>query len=127
MKWYLASRQSNKSMIEDTIHILKENNQEVICDWTKLNIKKYDESSSLFAKEIIDKLEQVDIFVLISDPKGTDMFVEFGAALAYKTVRPLIRIYIVGKYNKRSLMHNHPDVIHLMKVEDVLKKENVCR
>ncbi len=60
------------------------------------------------AKKIESEIKKCDTFVLISDRAGTDMFVELGIATSLKK-----KIYIVGKWNKRSLMHFHPSIKHV--------------
>ena len=46
-------------------------------------------------------------------------------AISYKTKNNNSRIYVVGKYNKRSLMHFHPFIIHVDSLNDVLIKEKI--
>jgi len=68
-------------------------------------------------------LAHADVFVLISDEAGTDMFVELGIAIAQWMQNKKMRIYIVGKHNKRSLMHLHPAINHVNRIEEIFEKE----
>lgn len=67
-----------------------------------------------------------DVFVIISDPEGTDIFVELGIALGSATSKNGIpRIYSVGEYSKRSLMSLHPSIIHCDNLAQVFEQEHV--
>ncbi len=67
------------------------------------------------AARIEREVKNCDIFILISDKAGTDMFVESGIAIALKK-----KIYIVGKWNKRSLMHFHPNITRVDSLESLI-------
>ncbi len=127
MRWYFASRKKHKQTVGKIIEILKENNQDIIFDWAKLrDIKPYKENRKLcseLSNKISLALSDVEIFVLISDKEGTDMFIELGIAIANWLKNKSMRIYIVGKWNKRSLMHFHPAVIHVNDLKEVFYKE----
>lgn len=69
------------------------------------------------AAKIEKEIKSCDVFILISDKAGTDMFVESGLAIAFKK-----RIYVVGRWNKRSLMHFHPQIKHVDSLEELLEK-----
>ncbi len=127
MKWYFASRQKHKQAIRGIIKILKENNQNIVFDWTELGkIKPYSCNRGIcgeLSNKISLALLDAEIFVLISDKRGTDMFVELGIAIANWLKNKGIRIYIVGEWNKRSLMQLHPAIIHVNNLRDVFYKE----
>jgi len=127
MKWYFASRKKHKQIIGKLIRILKENGQDTVFDWTELDdIKPYSNNQKI-ASEISNKISlallNTEIFVLISDKEGTDMFVELGIAIANWLKNKRIRIYIVGEWNKRSLMHLHPAVIHVNSLKEIFYNE----
>jgi len=77
------------------------------------------------SKEVVDSLLDADIFVLISDPEGTDMFIELGVCLAKSTTSKNIKIYIVGEHSKRSLMHLHPSIIHMDNMTEIFDREGI--
>src|SRR3989344_3618854 len=127
MKGYFASRKKHKQIIGKLIRILKENGQDTVFDWTELDdIKPYSNNQKI-ASEISNKISlallNTEIFVLISDKEGTDMFVELGIAIANWLKNKRIRIYIVGEWNKRSLMHLHPAVIHVNSLKEIFYNE----
>ena len=79
--------------------------------------------SSLVAKDISAALKEVDIFVLITDKAGTDMFIELGIAIGIGLDNDKTKIYAVGKFNDRSLMHFHPIIRRVDKLSDVFNIE----
>lgn len=95
-------------------------NVEVFANYES-NLHKVEE----FNRKIIKALLATEIFVLISDPEGTDMFIELGICLAHKELSGKKRIYIVGKHSRRSLMQLHPDITHVNSLEEVLDAEAV--
>jgi len=126
MKWYFASRTKHKESIKKIIKILKEEGHQIVYDWTFLdsfnNLEDRLDKSKI-ANEMLRSISDAEIFVLLSDKGGTDMFVELGFAIAKLVENKKLRIYAIGKYNKRSLMHFHPSIIHLNNLIDVFNKE----
>ncbi len=120
MKFYFASRIKNKEKLLKFSKILEKNNHKVVSSWMNVgSLKPYSENqqqSRAMAKKIEGDIKKCDIFVLISDKAGTDMFVELGIAISLKK-----KIYIVGKWNKRSLMHFHPHVKHVDALNTLFK------
>jgi hypothetical protein len=53
------------------------------------------------------------------------MFIELGVALATKTKLKKIKIFIVGKYGKRSVMQNHPSIVHVNNIKEIFDKEGI--
>tara|TARA_Y100000310_G_scaffold341308_3_gene440062 strand:- start:1058 stop:1498 length:441 start_codon:yes stop_codon:yes gene_type:complete len=127
MKWYFASRMRHKESIEKIINFLKSQDQQVVYEWSKLgSLKPYNENSnksSLVAKEIGDALKNVDIFILVADEAGTDMFIELGIVIGRWLDNNKTKIYAVGKFNDRSLMHFHPAIKQVDKLSDVFSIE----
>lgn len=112
MKFYFASRIKNKEKLLTFSEVLENNNHKVVSSWMHApSLKPYlenDKQCRLMAKKIENEIKKCDVFVLISDKAETDMFVELGIAISLKK-----EIYIVGKYNKRSLMHFHSGIKHV--------------
>lgn len=127
MKWYFASRMRHKESIDKIVGFLESCNHSVVYNWSKLDsLEPYKENSnksSLVAEEISDALKDVDIFVLIADESGTDMFIELGIVIGRWLDNKKIKIYAVGEFNNRSLMHFHPAVKRLDRLSDVFSTE----
>lgn len=127
MKWYFASRMRHKESIEKIVNFLKSQNHHVVYEWSKLgSLKPYNENSnksSLVAKDLTDALKDVDIFVLIADEAGTDMFIELGIVIGRWLNNSKTKIYAVGKFNDRSLMHFHPAIKRVDKLSAVFSIE----
>jgi len=127
MKWYFASRTRYREMINKIIKTLESRGETVAFNWTELGqLEPYSanqERCREIAEQVNRAINQTDIFVLISDSEGTDMFVELGIALNQWQLDKKIRIYVVGEYNQRSLMHFHPAIKHFDDIKEVFKLE----
>jgi hypothetical protein len=127
MKWYFASRMRHKDKTSLLVKALEGFGEEVSFDWTKVeSMKPYSENETLckkYTKKISYAIKSSDVFVLFSDKEGTDMFIEKGIAISNNLDKGTPRIYVVGKYNDRSMMHFHPSVNRVDSIEDVFKKE----
>ncbi len=125
MKWYFASRVRHQQKIVDVANFLDGIGEKVVSNWIKgRSLKPYDQNLKevqLLAEEVVRSIMDSDIFVLISDPEGTDMFVELGICLN----REEARIYIVGKHSRRSLMQLHPRIKHVDTLKEVFDLENI--
>jgi hypothetical protein len=129
MKWYLASRFKQRELIQELTKALVMKGETVVYEWARLgSLKPYNKNkdqSTVIAGEVARSFDGIDVFVLISDEAGTDMFVELGLAIGESLRSEDMRIYIVGEHNDRSLMHFHPSVIRVENLEDVFNKESI--
>ena len=115
----------HQQKIIDVANFLDGKVEKVVSNWiNKKSLKPYDQNLKevqLLAEEVVQSILDSDIFVLISDPEGTDMFVELGICLNNAEAR----IYIVGKHSKRSLMQLHPRIKHVSTLKEVFDSENI--
>jgi|GEM_PF-5313891 len=74
---------------------------------------------------MVDAVMCADVFVLVSDHEGTDMFVELGIALARTEGRAPPRLYSAGPHARRSLMQLHPAILHAADLREVSGREGV--
>jgi hypothetical protein len=129
MKWYFASRMHHQSKLVDIATFLTNKGEVILSEWIyEDSLKPYTEHLTevrLLAKKVVSSLLKTDIFVLISDSGGTDMFVELGVCLARNDSPQKPRIYIVGEYGNRSLMQLHPMIVHAKNIEEVFSTEKV--
>jgi hypothetical protein len=129
MKWYFASRVRHKEKLQEIARFLEGVGEEVVSDWIYADsLKPYEENLSKvqpFAEGVTKALLATDIFVLISDQEGTDMFIELGVGLAKKVLSDNIKIYIMGEHSRRSLMQLHPAIIHAKDLQAVLALEKI--
>jgi hypothetical protein len=131
MNWYIASRVRHKRQLKEITDLLTLKGETVVSDWIYQDfLKPYEQdldSVQKFSKSVVTNILAADIFILISDAESTDMFVELGIALAGQNINSS-RIYIVGKYSKRSLMQLHFNIIHVDTIQDIIDKEGIeCR
>ena len=117
----------HKKIIERIGDILTSKNHRVVYEWSKSgSLKPYNENGeacSIMADEIGRALRDVDVFVLISDEGGTDMFIELGIVIGRWLDDTAVRIYAVGNNNDRSLMHFHPAIRQRDTLRDVFSSE----
>ncbi|HSE56906.1 MAG TPA: hypothetical protein VLB02_02380 [Candidatus Paceibacterota bacterium] len=127
-KWYFASRMRHQEKIKEVCDFLTAQGEQVVCRWVyEQSLAPYKQNQEKIATLAVDSIQGVieaDVFVLISDPEGTDMFVELGAALA-AAVPAEKKIYNVGSYSKRSLLQTHPSIIHAASLPEVFKAEQI--
>ncbi len=125
MNWYVASRVRHKEYLREVSEKLKGLGETVTSDWLyQDSLKPYEENDvavKALSESVVQAVLASDVFVLISDPEGTDMFVELGIALSSLRTR----IYIVGEFGRRSLMQLHPSITHVPTLEDVFERERV--
>ncbi|MFB6088633.1 MAG: hypothetical protein ABEK36_02525 [Candidatus Aenigmatarchaeota archaeon] len=127
MQWYFASRTKYREKINELCNFLRKNGQKIVYDWTNKEPDKVysnnPDKCSVISEKISNSLSGVDVFVLISDKGGTDMFIEMGIAIGCWMCDKNIRIYAVGKYNNRSMMHHHPAIKRVESLEEVFRRE----
>ena len=130
MKWYFASRVRHTEKLVQVSKFLQSQEQEITSTWIYgRSLKPYqdnvEEVQKVGTENSLGILDS-DIFVMISDPEGTDMFVELGIALGKNISKNgSIKLYIVGDYSKRSLMQLHPAINHVASLGQVLEQENI--
>ena len=127
MKWYFASRRRHEDKIKYLIENLSDFGHESSFDWTSLgSMKPYEENEEICkenAYRISKAIRESEVFVMISDKEGTDMFFELGLGVGNNIDKGSPRVYVVGKYNNRSLMHFHPSINRVKSIEAVFEKE----
>ena len=82
MNWYVASRVRHKEYLREVSEKLKGLGETVTSDWLyQDSLKPYEENDvavKALSESVVQAVLASDVFVLISDPEGTDMFVELG-------------------------------------------------
>ncbi len=130
MKWYFASRTRHQAKLKTLCDFLKSKGEVITSDWiytdaqTLMPYTEHLVETQNLSERIVKSILECDNFVLISDPEGTDMFIELGIALG-RTISNTPSIYIIGKYAKRSLMQLHPSIVHLETMEELFKKYEI--
>ena len=86
MKWYFAARMRHQSMLCDVAEKLQQQKEEILSSWLwRDSLKPYadhKEAAAAAAAQEVQEICDSNIFVLMSDQEGTDMFVELGVAFA---------------------------------------------
>ena len=129
MKWYFASRTRHQEQLRNIADQLEQQGETITSRWLYIQkFESYDENRETikqFAQDVVTQIQDADIFVLLSDAGGTDMFLELGVALGKHASGHPISIYIVGKHSKRSLMQLHPATRHVGSLGEVFEKEGI--
>ncbi len=125
MKWYFASRMCHRETIQSLRALLEKYGHEFSFDWSSQpSLKPYKDhpNECRQAAETINKaIKDTDVFVLISDEAGTDMFIELGLAIKESENRKMT-IYNVGPFNQRSLMQFHIVIKQVKNLEDIFNQ-----
>ncbi len=82
-------------------------------------------ASQRFSTEITNDLLAADVFVVINDKGGTDLFTEYGFCLSRKLRGENIKLYVVGKIADASLLQLHPSVVHVEQLHEVFEAEHI--
>lgn len=130
MKWYLASRTRHTDKMLQIAEYLKLQNQEITSTWiyVKENLKPFTENLKRvqeIAYENVNGLLDTEVFVKFNDLDGTDTFSEFGVCLGKLARGENIRVYIVGEYEKTTILQLHPKVIHAKGLQEVFELEKI--
>ncbi|MBI4895711.1 MAG: hypothetical protein HY831_04425, partial [Candidatus Aenigmarchaeota archaeon] len=84
----------------------------------------YKNSPDLAKQYAIDDTNGVlncDVFILLTDPVGTGMYVEFGLALALSIRNKTPKIFVVGNHDNCSFYY-HPNVNIRSSMEEVFEE-----
>ncbi|MEX2017450.1 MAG: hypothetical protein WD876_03175 [Candidatus Pacearchaeota archaeon] len=102
--------------------MLEKKGYSIFYDWTNENpIKPYDKNPELtekIAKRSLRASENCNLFILISDKEGTDMYGELCSAITSK--KP--EIYVIGNFLGRSKFFFHSSVKRRKTIEEVIKE-----
>ena len=124
MEWYFSSRTIHRESIKKIGEILKKHGHEVSFEWTDFDkLESFDKTYEL-SEKIRNGIINSEIFVMISDKEGTDMYVELGIAIQNYKKMGNPKIYSIGRYNKRSLMLNHESIKHFKTIEKFFHDEH---
>src|SRR3989344_7711923 len=123
MKFYIASRYNKKGQVEEIQEILKQKGHEISFDWTRIEtFRPYNQNKDK-VKEISNKniegVKNSDVFILITDAGGTDMYVELGIALYNLLEKGKPKIYVLGDYLDKSSFYFHPLVKVINNINEI--------
>lgn len=106
---YVATRWERKLEVRSVYELAKMYGLEPSHDWTVYDDQLTAERA-IRAEEDISGVMECSVFLLLSDDGGTGMYVELRVALAANALLGHPAIYIVGRYNDRSIFFHHPSV-----------------
>ena len=121
MDFYIAARFRLKDEVREIHKRLREKGHGVVYDWTEEElIRPYEKNPEMVretAEKSIHASESCDVFVLISDSAGTDMYGELCSAITSK--KP--KIYVIGDFLDRSKFFFHPRVKRMKSIDDIFQ------
>ncbi len=113
-------------MVLEANRRIEELGHEVSYDWTTHKpIKPYSQNAQMAAQYSNNELEGIlecDIFIYLSDKKGTTLPMEYGAALILAKKTGMILVYAVGEFNDKSPWFFHPLVKRKDSIDEVIKE-----
>lgn len=127
MKFYIAGRFSDEPsriLIQESIAALEKLGHTCTFNWTvgptckpyEENVELTRESAVLAAKGALE----CELFIMVSYPGGTGMYVEYGIALAEQLRKGSPKMYIIGDHKSFSIFNYHPAVKWADNLEGVL-------
>lgn len=127
MKFYIAGRFSDEKsrlLIQDMIARLTKLGHVCTFNWTiGPSLKPYEDNISL-TKEMVVKATngalEAELFIMVSHPEGTGMYVEYGLALAEHLRTGVPKMYLIGDYQSCSMFNYHPTVIWKNSLDEIL-------
>ncbi|MCK9368519.1 toll/interleukin-1 receptor domain-containing protein [Candidatus Dojkabacteria bacterium] len=124
MKFYIASRLKNKEFVRKIHNELLKKGHTFTSSWIEekdiLPYEKHKKESEVRANKSIEEINNCDIFVLISDETGAGMYTELGIALQLAKTNNKPKIYVVGRYNERSVFFFLPLIKRVNSFKEVL-------
>lgn len=106
MKFYVAGKFEKKELILEIYRKLKKLGHEVSYDWTThKKIKPYDKNKKLastYSENELKGISNSEVFVYLTDEKGTTLPMEFGAALMSNKLSKKPLVYAIGEFNNKS-------------------------
>jgi hypothetical protein len=130
MKWYLASRTRHTDKLKQIAALLESQGHIVNSDWIHINenLKPFTENLKRvqeIGERNIQMMVDSDIFLMFNDLTGVDIFTELGVCMGKNALGGNIRLYVVGDYDKASLMQYHTSVQHCKTLQEVFDLEKV--
>ena len=126
MKFYIASKFTNKEKVRELQKHLKSLGHEITHDWTThedmrpfINNQKI---AGKYAKEDLDGVRSSDVFIaLCDDAKGSvGMHTEIGAAISSFLDKGKPSVYVLGK-ELDAMFYFHPAVKRIKSIDELLK------
>jgi hypothetical protein len=106
MKVYVAGKFQKKDLVLEAYKKIEELGHEVSYDWTThKSIKPYSENVGIaeeYSENELEGISKSDVFIYITDEKGTTLPMEFGSALMSAKIKKKPLIYVVGEFNDKS-------------------------
>jgi hypothetical protein len=128
MKFYIAGRFSHEPsrlLIEEMIAALTELGHECTFNWTiGPTCKPYVDNVALNQKNVLKATKgalESELFIMVSHPEGTGMYVEYGLALAEHLRTGVPKMYLIGDYQNCSMFNYHPNVTWKNSLDEILE------
>ena len=127
MKFYIAGRYSDEPsrlLIQDMTATLTKLGHECTFNWTqRADCKPYENNVELTRQSATfdaNAVLECKLFIMVSHPEGTGMYVEYGIALAENLRTGMPKMYLTGDHKNCSLFNYHPNVLWRDSLEEII-------
>lgn len=126
MDFYISARTREISRVRMMYSLLEERGHSISYDWTQRygKIKRpYIENPSEVRKlsqDVLEGIKNSDVFILLIDKNGTDMYSELASALSFNLDNSKPLIYIIGERDSPSIFSFNSSVKFRISLEDIL-------
>lgn len=127
MRFYIASRTAKIKEVKEIYNQIREKGYEISYDWTKIpNIgRPFDQIPEItkgHVKKIIKGIRDSDVFIMISDKEGTDMYGELASAISFNSMNKKPKVFVLGSNLSPSVFPFHPSVKIKRSIEEILEE-----
>jgi len=126
MKFYFSSRSKMREEVVNMQRIISERGHFLSYDWAKevKNLKRpYSEIPKIVQArvcEMMDGIRNSDVFVMISDEEGIDMYGELASAISFNYIYKRPEVYVLGNGSSPSIFPFHPFVKSRTTIQEIL-------
>ena len=130
MRFYITARTAKSEEVKKMYLLLKERGHTISLDWTQIFERKIierpysknPETTGKYAGKVIRAIKNSDIFVMISDEEGRDMYGELASALSFNLIYRKPEIFVLGDKSSSSIFPFHSSIAHRNTLEEVLNE-----
>ncbi len=125
-KSYVAARFDKKQEVIGIHKRLEKLGYEISADWTNHKpIKPYEDNithARQYSSEDIKGIADCDLFILLTDREGIELYAELGAAIFSNLRHGKPEIYVIGDYLSNCMFYFHPSVNRRKTIDEVIKE-----
>jgi len=130
MRFYVAARTAQIQKVRQIYDKIKKRGHHILYDWTQItNIERpFDKNPEITKKyvgEIVSNIRNSDVFIMLTDKEGTDMYGELTTAIAFNLENLKPEVFVLGDELSHSIFPFHPIVNIRKSIEEILDEFEV--